>query len=295
MKKIFLKLLYLISIIFYIMSCNPPPINTPEINVLEWLNGLLNKFNEISLNEEKLKTFIEDEIRSKKILLVFKKDYKIHFNTIKKNESDFLYSIDNNSFILKRPIYITSENNETIININFNKNEWFKLKLLGYGSNIENNYYFKTELNKEKNQIQIYLTSALKIKKKLNNVIMIKKKKEVVKLGSNMFLTNSNEKNATLIDLNQKILYIPEGTVFTGDIRITGNIINTVNNKNGIVITVLKDIFIYINKKMLNISFNKEKWNLALSSIDFKPKLTIKSVDDKKIDFLLDINLSQKE
>jgi hypothetical protein len=273
----------------------PPPSDIKEVNILEWLNEFLKKFNEINLNEKKQKTFIDDEIRSKKILLIFKKNQKIHFNTVKNKESNFIYSLDNNSFILKRPIYLTSENNEIIININFKKNEWFKLKLFGVGSNIENNYNFKTELNKTKNQNKIYLTSALKIKKKLTNVIMIKHKREVVKLGPNMIFIDDNNKKVIPINLNKKILYIPEETVITANINITGNIINTEKTDSGIDITVLKDIFIYINKKMINVSFNKEKWDLTLSSIDFKPKLTIKSIDDKKIDLNLDIKLLHKE
>lgn len=295
MKKNFLKLIYLIYMMIILFSCVPPSKDMAEINILEWLNELLNKFNEINLNKEKQKVFIEDEIRGKKILLIFKKEYKIYLNTIKKNESDFIYSIDDNSFILKRPIYLTSENNEIYINTDINKNQWFKFDLFGTESNIENDYNFISQLNEKNNRMQINLTSALRIKKKLNNIITLKNKKEVVKLNANMAFTDDNNKDTSPVDLNKKILYIPGETIFTINIDITGNIINTTKNENGINITALKDIFIYINKKMLNISFNKEKWDLTLSAIDFTPKLTIKSINEKKINFHLDIKLLHKE
>src|SRR4030042_333644 len=131
-----------------------------------------------------------------KTLFQFKKNYAININTIKDKESDFIYSIDNNSFILKKSIYVTVENKETYIATDINKNRWIKLNLFGTGSNIENNYNFKCTVNENKDVINIYFTSALRIKEKLNEVLTLSKVKKIVKLNSNMILTKNNDKNA---------------------------------------------------------------------------------------------------
>lgn len=225
MIKNHLKLFISFFIIFSINSCKAPPKEMEPVNLLEWFNELLMKLNNVNLNEGKQKKFIEEEIRSQRVLMFFKKNYTINFNTIKDKESNFIYSLENNAFILKRPIYITLENKETYIALDINKNIWFKLKLFGAGSNIQNDYNFKCMLNESKDLIDIDFTSALKIKKRLKNILVLNKVKKLVKLSPNMVLTKNNDKKAVLIDLNKIILFIPAETVFTGEINITGNII----------------------------------------------------------------------
>ncbi len=295
MIKNCIKIFLLVFMIFSMFSCKTPPKEMESINLLEWLNELLMKLNSVNLNEGKQKKFIEEEIQSQKTLILFKKNYTINFNTIKDKESNFIYSIDNNSFILKRPIYITLENKETYIALDINKNSWFKLKLFGTGSNIQNDYNFKCTVNENKDSINVDFTSALRIKKRLKEILILKKAKKLIKLSPNMALTKNNDKKAIFIDLNKVILFIPANTIFIGEINIDGNIITANKNQKGVDIIALKDIFIYINKRMLNISFDRDDWSLSLSSIDFLPKLTIKSINENTINFVLDVKLASNE
>ena len=120
--------------------------------------------------------------------------------------------------------------------------------------------------------------------------IKLKENKPIFSLSKDMVLVDKDVKNTT-IDLKKNILYIPENTIFSGNMNINGNIVET-NTVNGfITIKSLRDIFVYVKNKMLSLSFNRKKWSLSILSLKFSPSVTIKSVSDKKIqfDFFLDI------
>ena len=110
MGKSFYKY-FLVAVLFaFLISCKTPPKEMQALNFLEWTDSFLNKLNNIDLNnfDKKAKIkFLDEEIFSKKQLLGFYKDSSINFYTKEELASDFIQTLDNNSIILKKPIYIT--------------------------------------------------------------------------------------------------------------------------------------------------------------------------------------------
>ena len=101
MSKYILLLIIILISCFLFLSCGNPPDEMIPINLLDWVNNILPKINNINLNQEKQKIFAAQEIQNKKELLAFKKNNSIYIHSKHEKESGFLYSIDNNSFILK--------------------------------------------------------------------------------------------------------------------------------------------------------------------------------------------------
>ena len=113
-----------------------------------------------------------------------------------------------------------------------------------------------------------------------------------------MLILYGKEKNNLTVDLNKSILLIPENTKLTGEINIRGNIFEGKKNGNKVSIKALRDLFIFINKKKLNVSFERYNWNLTLASLlklKYERKLIVKSIKDDHIHFNLDVFLQYND
>ncbi len=290
--KTILKLFFLTIILFSLIACGEPPENIKTISVLDWISNILPKLNEINLDEERQKIFIEKEIQSKKQLIVFHKGQSIHLHTKQDKTSDLFYSLDNNGFILKKPVYVTYEKKDMYISLD--KRKWILLKPFSTESDFEIDYKFESNINK--NKIDIYFSNTAIIKDKLKNVKILKQQKPIKKLDSKMILKDDKNKNLLSIDLNKSILYIPENTILTGNLKISGNILTALKSSDTLIITALRDIYVYINNKMLNLSFDRQTWGLAtILSLKFNPNIQVKSKEKNTIYFCVDIEVSYKE
>lgn len=285
-----IKAIIFLFILTVLISCNTPPEDMQPINLLDWINNILPKMNAINLNEAKQKKFAEENIQNDIQLLQFYKDTTIAIHSKEEKKSDFLYSLANNTFLLKKPIYATFENNELCIS--FDTKTWMLLKM--FSSDNDFIFDYKIDSIKNGNILDIYYTTAVSVKKELKYTISLKNEKPITKLEPDMTLVAKN-KDTLSIDLNKTIVLIPADTIFAGFLKLTGNVFGTKENANAITITALRDLFIFINKKMLNISFNRKQWDLSLFSAKISPEVIIKTKDSKLLKFFLQIDLTYND
>ena len=161
--------------------------------------------------------------------------------------------------------------------------------------NFEFDYEFNSKINEKNDRIDIYYTNAISVKKELKNVIEFKKNKPIHKLDSGMTLS-TNDKESLSIDLQKEILYIPKDTIFSGELKIIGNVFESKKTPDALIITAMRNIYLYINKKILNLSFDQQTWGLStILSVKFSRYLLVKSKDKNRIHFCLNVELSFKE
>jgi len=292
MKKHLFYLIITLILIITSFSCNKPSEDLETINIFYWIKNKIGKFNQINLKPDKQKTFIKDEIRNNIELIAFYRNSTIKLHTKEEKKGDFAYSLNNNSFILKKSIYITLENKQ--LYVSQDKKIWMEYNNFDADSDFRIDYRFDTVINEEKKDIDIFLTAGVAIKDNPKKIIKINDK-PMFYLKPNMLLIDGKNKNTPTIDLEKTMLYIPENTILSGEIVIRGNIFNGKTTPDTISITSLRDLFIYINKKKLNVSFDRYNWNLTIASLlklKFERKLIVKSLDANKIHLKLDVYLN---
>lgn len=288
------NILLLIYVLILLISCFAPPDDVKTTDALNWISKVLTKLNAVNLNEEKQKTFVKDEIQINRELIAFYKDYSINLHSKEEKISDFFYSIDNNGFILKRPIYVTYEDNEMYIS--FEKKTWILIEAMSSDTDFVVDYKFESKINEKNKSIDIYFTLAATLKDELKHTKELKKQKPLINLDGNMTLMSNKDKSSVTIDLKKNILFIPADTILTGDFTITGNILKTIKTDGALSITALKNIFIYINKSMLNLSFDRKTWGLAtIFSLKFDSSAEVKTKENNKIFFCITADVRYKE
>lgn len=286
--------LFIILIIFILFSCIAPPENIKEINIFVWIQKMINKLNQAVKNREKQQELLNEAWNNNEYF-GFYKDSVIQITSYEEKKSDQFYSLNNNSFIIKQPLYITYINNDMYVSKD--GTNWLIFKLNDNSDKGAQEYFeadYKIISNIEENGKILNIKYSISfIQKKEFKAIKLKEKKEIVKLSENMILADKDKNNLT-IDLKKVILHIPENTIFSGKLKIDGNLVES-NSTNGIIkVRSLVDIFIYARNKMLAISFDRKNWGVSILSFNISPNLTVKSISDKHIEFSLYIKAIYK-
>ena len=292
MRK-YLKFVLLISLILF-FTCFAPPENTKEINLFIWIQKMIDKLNLAVKNREKQRVLLE-EIWDNNEYFAYYKHSSINITSFESKKSDLLYSINNNSFIIKQPLYITYLNNDMYVSKDGVNWLIFKLNdnsLRGNEEYFEADYEVKHSLDKEEKNLNISYSISF-VQKKEFKTIKLKEKKDIITLSKDMILADKDKNNLT-IDLSKFILYIPPETILSGKLKIDGNVVISNSNNGTISIKSLVDIFIYAKNKMLAISFDRKNWGVSILSFNISPNLTVKSLSDKHIEFFLYIKAIYK-
>ncbi len=300
MKKYLEKAVIISIIVFIFASCGEPPKDTKEIGLLSWIINMIPRLN--AVKDDKIgRKNLSKELENTVDIISFYKDLAINIKSSEEKTSDFMYSIENNSFYSKKAMYVTFSDNKMFVS--FDKTNWvvfnFSLTLSSNGDdedkpeNFKSDYKIDYNLDKSQKSLEIIYSISFTPTDTMQTIIL-KEDKPVFSLKKDMILVDKEIKNTT-IDLKKNILYIPENTTFTGNMSVKGNIIETRTDGEYIVIKSLKDIFVYVKNKMISLSFNRKKWSFSILSLKFSPTVTIKSVDDKKIQFDIFVDLSYNE
>ena len=281
--KVIRCIFLLLLILIIIFSCGEPPENTPEVNILELIQDLLNKLNEVKNNDKESLKFFKYIKNTFQAIIAFNKDTIINIKSEQATptKNSFIHTLENNRFMTTKPIYITFEDKETLYSLD-NKN-WYVNKSDADKEiqGIQNDYYFNTEI--ENNTLTVNYKMAFSIGKAPE----IKKPsagKEIVNLHKDMVFSNTDESKITT-DLNKVILYIPPGTILFGKVNINGNLIMSQSTTNIISIKSLQDMFIYIKGNRFSLSFDKIDWNLNILSFKIDPKIEVKAISNSEIFF----------
>jgi len=287
-----MRIFFIFLLTLLLFSCITPPENVKEINIFLWIQKMIEKMNRAVKNREKQKALL-DEAWNNNEYFAFYKDTVIQISSYENKKSDLFYSLNNNSFIIKQPLYITYIGNDMYVSKD--GENWLIFKLNDQKDNqeyFEADYIINSSLENEGKILNIKYSISFTQKKEFKTV-KLKEKKERVTLSNNMVLADKDKNNLT-IDLKKVILYIPSETIFSGKLKIDGNVVES-NSKDGIIkIKSLVDIFIYAKNKMLAISFDRKNWGISILSFNISPNLTVKSLSDKHIEFFLYITALYK-
>ena len=258
MKKSYFKYFLVLILFAFLIGCKVPSKDMQASSFLEWADVFLNKLNNIDLNnfDKKAKRkFLDEEIFSKKQLLGFYKDNSIKFYTREGISSDFIQTLDNNSIILKKPVYVTKKLGK--IYVSSDAEEWFYVKPSNRKKIFDIKYKIETQLDENRENLDVFLTAAIDINEEFLTKKDITINRPVIELDPTAFSFKKGEKK-NFPDLNKNIVFIPGNTVVKNELNITGNIINAGKEENSIKTTALRDIYFYNNKKILNLSFNRD-------------------------------------
>jgi len=299
-----IKLFFLLLLVSLIsISCGAPPERAVETTLFKRISVLLSKLNAAVGNAKEQKN-IFNEIGADENILSFYKNSEIRIYSKKEKVSDLFYSLDNNSFIIKRPFYITFIKNDMYLSLDCKNWLIFKMNDANQNENTNEEYFFgdyffdikHDEINK---LLDITYTISFKLKEdklKTANFKRIKDNREIVFLEKGMIF-NDKSKEAITIDLKKKILFVPKDTILTGKLKIKGNIFETSCSDKAICIKSLKDIYIYAKNKLVSLSFNKIDWNVSILSFKIYPDFVIKTTGSKDIlfDFNIEVNYKERE
>jgi len=280
--KITKFLLIFILAFLLLISCGAPPENIEESNIIYLVQDQLQKFNKIRDDKERQKKYFKELMESLDLLLVFKKDTSIIIKSREFHPSyDIIaHTLNDNKIITTKDIYITADKKETYFSLN--NITWYSTKndIQNNIEGIKNNYYFDTKIIEDTLYIEYQMGLSLGDNPKKVDIGA----RPVVRLKKGMIFANK-EKEKINIDLKEKILLVPKGTILSGNINVVGNIVKS-NSKNGIVtLTSLKDIYIYFDNKKFSLSFDRKNWDVSILSFDIKPSLNVTTVNDNEIYF----------
>ena len=296
MKKSYFKYFLVLILFAFLVSCKVPSKDLQATNFLEWADSILNKLNNIDFNDFDKKAkidFLKGEIFSKKQLIGFYKDNSINFYTKEELSSDFIQTLDNNSIILKKPIYITKKLGK--IYLSSDGEEWFYVKPSDRKKVFNFNHKIETQLDENKENLDVFLTFAVDVNEEFLTKTDKTVDKPIVEFDPTVLAFNKGDKNRKKFpNLNKNIVYVPENTILKYDINITGNILNVGKEEDSIKTTALRDIYFYNNKKIFNLSFDRDKWDFSLHRVKFDKDRDV-TTKENEVNFILNISLNYKD
>lgn len=281
--KIIKNFILFIIIIITIYSCGKPPEDMKEINIIFLIKDLLTQLNAVKDKEEESLKFFKYITNNFHAIISFYKDTTLYIESREANptKNSFIYSLANNKFITTKAIYFTLEEKDSIYSLD-NKT-WYSSKSDANKEiqGIKNDYYFETKI--EDNTLFINYKMALSIGK-TPEIKKPSEGKSIINLKKDMVFSSTDKNNITM-DLKKNILYIPAGTVLSGNVNISGNLINSQIQSNIICIKSLQNLYFYLRSKMFSLSFDKINWNLNILSFNIQPNIEVRSTGNNEIFF----------
>ncbi len=291
-----------VAVIFltiFFFNCVEPTSDAEYTSIYDWLGRALEKLEKLQLdpevrklddNQMKQQELVISKVIEKPVVIKFPKEKSVCFLSKKEIESDLIYSLDNNEFILKQPVYITNHKDKLFVS--YDSQVWYTMDNINFETKMKFDYV--PDNSKDKNLIRYSFAVS---QKKNAKSIRIGNNKRVIDLRPNMLLANKDDKELS-VDLKRVILYIPADTIITGELNLSGNIVVGKNSvDNAVSISSLRDIFIYLNynKKHISMSFDNKNWNVMIFSIKFSSFVKIISLENRRILFNLFGEFNHKE
>ena len=284
-KKIFLFLVFLILIL---SSCLKPSDETKEIKLLNYVDEVLKKVNELKDKPEEQLEYFKNMQNNFQAILAFYKNTEIYINSKEANPSvnDFMYTLDNNKFVIKKPIYFTIEKGGSIYSLD-NKT-WYlsksdpNLEIEG----VQNDYYFDSKVIDNKFYVNYKMSFSIG---RAPKIIKPRRGKKIVTLKKGMIFATQEEEKITS-DVTKEILYLPAGTILSGKLNVDGNFIKSDSKDDVLCIKSLRDLFFYVKKKFFSMSFDKKNWNVNILSFEVEPIFEVKAIEDDHIFFNINVN-----
>ncbi len=281
--KILKSLFLFIIIIIIIYSCGKPPDGINEINIIYLIKDLLSKLNDIKDKQEETLKFFKYITNNFNAIISFYKDTTIYIESQEANptKDSFIHSLANNKFLTTKAIYLTFEEKDTIYSLD-NKT-WYSSKSDANKEieGIKNDYYFYTKTVDNTLYINYKMAFSIGRAPLISNP---SEDKNIINLKKDMIFSSTDEKNITM-DLKKNILYIPAGTVLSGNVNISGNLINSQSQSDIICIKSIQNMYFYLRSKMFSLSFDKINWNLNILSFNIEPNIEVRSISNNEIFF----------
>lgn len=282
MKKIKL-LLFTIIIFILIFSCGEPPVNMPETNLIDLIKKNLDLLNEVKNDVQKSINYFKELTNNFNALIAFYKDSTITTSSDEAlpNKEDFLYTLKDNKFLVRRSLYVTFQDKQTLYS--FDKIIWYSNRSDANKEieGVKNDYYFNSKVDGN----NIYVKYKMSFSVGRNPIIVkLDKDRETIDLKKDMVFASSQQEKVTA-DLENKILFVPENTILDGSVNIDGNLVESKNTESDFTIKALQNIYLYIKGISFSVSFDKKNWNPNILSFDINPNIEVYAKDDNRIFF----------
>ena len=265
--------------------------NKKFLNYSNFQKCLLNNFDLNNLDFRAKKKLLNEEIFSKQLLLGLYKENSINLRTKEELTSNFIQTTDNNSIVLKRPLYVTKRFGR--LYGSSDGKEWLYIKPSNRKKIFKIDYKIETQLDENKETLDVFLTAAVNIDDELLTKKDIKIDKPIIELDPTVLLLKKGEK-PKIPNLNKNIIYLPENTILTSEFNVTGNVIEGGISDSSIKLTALRDMFFYNNKKTFNVSFDRDNWKSAIHRFKVKKDFELSSAENE-IKFKVNLSLNYKD
>ncbi len=279
-------LFLLLILVFAVTSCGEPPEGTEEVRLIEFIKKNIDILSGIKDDDEKFNQYFKDMSNNLKLILSFEKDTSIIITSEKSNPApeEFLHSLDNNRFMITKPLYVTFIKKDTLFS--FDRKIWYS-NYNDAPKNIEgvkNNYFISSKLEDKSLFINYKMAFSLG---RNPRIVDFKADREIVTLKKGMVFSDM-DKTRINTNLMEKILYVPENTMMSANVNVTGNIISSQLKDNIITLKAMQNLYFFIRRMMMSFSFDKINWNLNILSFSVDPKVEVYAKDDNHI--FMDIN-----
>ena len=286
MKQFFI----IIIICFFIFSCGKPPELLGYTTFFQLVGDFIEKLYLIKDDKEARKA-MREESNTLQLLLEIKKNdqliLKSHEAVAKENSIG--RTLDNSTYQITKDVYITQgKKNEMLFS--FDNIDWYSNQddVMKNVENIIFDYQIKYKTQGQTITVD-YEATLDEGKQKL--VVQKPKNREVVNLKKKMILITT-EKTKEQLDLNKQILFLKAGTKLGGRLLLEGNLATATTDDGQLTLTFSRDMYIYLNKKLVSLSFDKKKWGLSLLSLKINPEVEITANDEEYIYFDMKLTLN---
>lgn len=281
MKSKFIFLFFLL--IIFIISCGTPPEGTKEVRLIDFIKENLDLLNQIKDDEKRYLQYFKEFSKNARFIFSFEKDTTIYIisERIEPSRNDFVHTLENNSFLVCKPLYFTFYKKESIFS--FDRKIWYST-LNDANKEIEgvrNNYFVKTEIYNNTLYIRYKMAFSLGRNPK---VVNFNENREIVTLAKGMIFSSTDETKINT-NLENKILFVPANTLLSGEVKVVGNIINSLSKGDLICLKAMQNLYFYVTPKMVSFSFDKKNWNLNLLSFSVEPNIEVFAKENNHIFF----------
>lgn len=299
MKKI-LRLTVTITILSIIFSCGSPSEEIKDYPLTDLVGDYLSRLNEVRKKKERESLFGEELKKINNIVCIDKSSsIVVNSREADKKDGTIISTIPGNRFVVNEGFYLTTKRILTLMPfelysvrayISPDNVNWYAIN--GGDDTLQSHYYFDTEKLSAEKGVAVTYSYSFSYSEKLKKS-KIKGDKKLIQLTPGSVYLSSYEERVTA-DLEEHILYIPEGTVLAGFVDIKGNLLEAGAVSEGIKFSFLRDIFVYLRNKIFSISFDRMDWGVSILSFSLNDHIEISYEKEGQLDLKLGVNANYK-
>ena len=270
-------------LIFSFTGCSRPPRWIEPINFLDYTYKTLKEVNELSGDVEKFRIYYKEN-RYTHNLLEFLGGSLIEIASTYGNNFPgcVMRSLPDNGLVLETPLYVTEgRKNEALASID--KEVWYSTRNdIERGiDNFRNRYHIDMNYKREEKLLQVLYDLSIAFNE-TKEVQEVRDNRPVQTLKAGMVFKH-DDKNRINYNLQDKIVYLPKGTVIHSNFVLEGNLAKTIKESGIIRFHILRNLYFYQRDKRFGFSLDNRHWIINIFAFKFDPILKVYADRDDHI------------